>query len=229
MQNINQKYDFIRSLLRSFGNIPILFFLPTGRSYGTLEKYYSPKFSAKYLSSIGAAFFILLGLTFMSSCRPDTKPTEQALDSLALNAWEAEAEITGIETEAWKNLCAEAKQNVEFINFNFKDTMSRETALAIDNYARAAKTLEAFVNDFSTIKEQVGLAAEQVNKLKTDFTKQAQPLDSINAYIKRETKNLEVLNQSVAAKTGYAREQAELVQHYAPEVDSVIVKLKNNE
>ncbi len=176
-----------------------------------------------------AILFLVTGILFMDSCKPDTKPTEQALDSLALNAWEAEAEITGIETETWKNLCAEAKKNVEFINFNFKDTMSRETALVIDNYARAAKVLEGFVNDFSTIKEQVGFAAAQVTKLKEDFTKQAQPLDSINAYIKRETKNLEILNQSVAAKTGYARQQAELVQHYAPEVDSVIVKLKSNE
>lgn len=170
-----------------------------------------------------------VGFISFASCKPDTKPTEQALDSLALSAWEAEAEITGIETEAWKNLCTEAKQNVEFINFNFKDTMSRETALAIDKYARAAKTLEGFVNDFSTIKEQVNLAAEQVTKLKEDFTKQAQPLDSIKVFIKREEKNLQVLNEAVAAKTGYARQQAELVQQYAPEVDSVIVKLKSNE
>ncbi len=178
---------------------------------------------------VAALLFLFSGVLLMDSCKPDTKPTEQALDSLALKAWEAEAEITGIETDAWKNLCSEAKQNIEFINFNFKDTMSRETAMAIDKYARAAQTLEAFVNDFSTIKQQVILAAEQMNKLKEDFTKQAQPLDSINAYIRREAKNLDVLNQSVAAKTNYAREQAELVQQYAPEVDSVIVKLKSNE
>lgn len=178
---------------------------------------------------VASILFLFTGILFMNSCKPDTKPTEQALDSLALKAWEAEAEITGIETEAWKNLCAEAKQNVEFINFNFKDTMSRETAMAIDKYARAAKTLEAFVNDFSTIKQQVSLAAEQMNKLKADFTKQARPLDSIKAYIEREEKNLQILNDAVAAKTGYARQQAELVEQYAPEVDSVIVKLKSNE
>ncbi len=174
-------------------------------------------------------FTLLVGNLLLNSCKPDTKPTEQTLDSLALNAWEAEAEITGVETESWKNLCVEAKQNVEFINFNFKDTMSRETALVIDNYARAAKTLEGFVNDFSTIKQQVSLAAEQVNKLKVDFTKQAQPLDSIKVFVTREEKNLQILNEAVAAKTNFARQQAELVQHYAPEVDSVIMKLKNNE
>ncbi len=181
------------------------------------------------MKSAAAILFLLTGILFMNSCMQDTKSAEKALDSLALSAWEAEAELTGIETENWKNLCAEAKQNVEFINFNFKDTMSRETALAIDKYARAAKTLEGFVNDFETIKQQVGFAAEQVNKLKEDFTKQARPLDSINAYIARETKNLEVLNQSVDAKTDFARQQAELVQQYAPEINSVMEKLKSNE
>lgn len=176
-----------------------------------------------------AILFLFTGILFLNSCKPDTKATEQSLDSLSLKAWEAEAEITGVETEAWKNLCSQAKQNVEFINFNFKDTMSRETALVIDKYARAAKTLEGFVNDFSTIKEQVSLAAQQVNKLKEDFTKQAQPLDSLKTYIIREEKNLQILNDAVAAKTDFARKQAELVQQYAPEVDSVIVKLKSNE
>jgi len=172
---------------------------------------------------------IIVGFLSFASCMQDTKSTEKALDSLALSAWEAEAELTGIETENWKNLCAEAKQNVEFINFNFKDTMSRETALAIDKYMRAARTLEGFVNDFANIKQQVGFAAEQVTKLKEDFTKQARPLDSINVYIARETKNLEVLNQSVDAKTDFARQQAELVQQYAPEINLVVEKLKSNE
>lgn len=171
-------------------------------------------------------FLPFLGMLLFNSCKQDTKSTEKSLDSLALKAWEAEAEITGIETEAWKNLCAEAKQNVEFINYNFKDTMSRETALAVDNYARAAKTLEGFVNDFETIQQQVELASTQILRLKEDYEKRAQPLDSINAYIVRETKNLDVLNKSVAAKTDFAREQAELVQHYTSEVNEVVEKLK---
>lgn len=172
---------------------------------------------------------VFVGVAFFTSCKPDTTPTEQALDSLALSAWEAEAEITGIETEAWKNLCTQAKHNVEFINYNFKDTMNRETALAIDNYARAAKTLEGFVTDFSTIQQQVELASTQILKLKEDFTKQAQPLDSIKSFISREEKNLQILNDAVAAKTAFARQQAELIQQYAPQVDSVIVKLKTDE
>ncbi len=234
MQNENWKYHFVWSLRRSYTRILIMIFLPIERSCGTsiapsgrlFGRKNSPK---KYFSPVGATLFILFGLTFMSSCLQDTKSTEKTLDSLALSAWEAEAEITGIETEAWKNLCTEAKQKVEFINLNFKDTMNRETALAIDNYMRAAKMLEAYVNDFETIKKQVHQAAEQVTKLKEDFTKQAQSLDSIIMFAAREEKNLQVLNQAVAAKTNFAREQAELVQQYAPQVNSVIENLKSNE
>jgi|GEM_PF-3086290 len=175
-------------------------------------------------------FFLTVVLIIsFNSCQQDIKSTEKALDSLALSAWEAEAEITGIETEAWKNLCTEAKQNVEFINFNYKDTMSRETAMVIDKYARAAQTLEGYINDFDKIKQQVSFAAEQVNKLKEDFTKQAQALDSIHIYIIRETKNLGVLNQSVEAKTDFARQQAEIIQQNAPEINAIVEKLKSNE
>jgi len=175
-------------------------------------------------------FFLTVVLIIsFNSCQQDIKSTEKALDSLALSAWEAEAEITGIETEAWKNLCTEAKQNVEFINFNYKDTMSRETAMVIDKYARAAQTLEGYINDFDKIKQQVSFAAEQVNKLKEDFTKQAQTLDSIHIYINRETKNLSVLNQSVEAKTDFARQQAEIIQQNAPEINAIVEKLKSNE
>lgn len=171
----------------------------------------------------------LTGIFFMNSCTRDSNSIEKQLDSLSLMAWDSEAEITGIETETWKDLCSEVKQNVEFINFNFKDTMSRETALVIDKYAHAARTLEGFINDFDRIKQQVVFATEQVNKLKEDYTKQAQPLDSIHAYISHEIKNLGILNQSVEAKTDFARQQAEIIQHQAPEVNTLIEKLKNNE
>lgn len=181
------------------------------------------------MRTIAAIVLLFSGMMSFSSCMQDTKATKKSLDSLALKAWEAEAEITGIETGAWKNLCAEAKQNVEFINYNFKDTMNRETALAIDNYAKAAKMLDGFVNDFEMIQQQVELASSQILKLKQDYEKRAQPLDSINAYIARETKNLAVLNKSVADKTDFARKQVALIQQHAPEVNEVVEKLKSDE
>lgn len=169
---------------------------------------------------------LLVGNIFFPSCNRHTKTTEKALDSLALMAWEAEAEITGLETETWKTLCAEAKQNVEFINYNFKDTMSRETALALDNYARAAHHLENYINEFETLKTQIRFAAGQAQKLKEDFAKSARTLDSINTYIARETKNITTLNQAVTGKTNFARQQAEIIQNHASEIRSVVEKLK---
>lgn len=78
-----------------------------------------------------------------------------------------------------------------------QDTINKETAILISDYAASRKSMKMFLDNYGSIIQEVEYTKDQLEALKSDLKNSAIPEDKFSDYFGNEVKSVEKLKELI--------------------------------
>ena len=107
---------------------------------------------------------------FLSSCsETQNEKSIQQVDSLLTVVTGAQVNLSALNPDDYSSLVDTVKQDVQFIQSQYPDTMDLQTALKVDYYYRTIKSVRKFSETYSSQNSELNYTIKQLNNLKNDL------------------------------------------------------------
>jgi hypothetical protein len=199
-------------------------------------------------------FFIfgVLGLMLLVSACSEPKNDQhiKQMDSLLVNLSNASKDFESIDYPSFELKKQKAKNNIRNIQTLLKDTLKREDALVISNYARiagknktgnpanedslvvgdAAAAKEKKAEEYGKhrqayVKQELKLCAQQIEDLKHDYSKELMSLEELKKHLPGEAVNAKKIIDFIVLEKAAVSSRVALFDSLNPAVERIIDSL----
>lgn len=155
---------------------------------------------------------LVIALIALTTILPSCKRTKYAkeivsLDSLQTTLVKTDSALKSIDAAKTNAYYLEAKNNLAYIQNNFKDTMEREMAMFLSDYHSILKSLEMFNKERDKYIKELDYSRKQIENLIHDLQKNAVEKTKITEYCTIETKFANELISSVNYVVNLAKQE----------------------
>lgn len=190
-------------------------------------------------------------LLMMACSEPRNDSYTIEMDSLLIALEQSSKDFSAIDYPAYELIKQKAKSNIRDIQILLKDTLKREDALLLSNYAWIAgknktgnpgpdegpitdaaaaekeKKAEEYGKHRQTyVKQELKLCAQQLEDLKHDYSKELMTAEDLKKHLPEEAKNAKkIIDFILLEKTAVSRRVA-LFDSLNPAVENIIDSLK---
>lgn len=158
---------------------------------------------------ISLSIIALIALTIISpSCKRTKYAKEIAhLDSLQTLLTETDSVLKSIDTVKINACYMEIKNNLNFIQENYKDTMAREMALFLSDYRTMQEAMEEINREQKHYVEELEYSEKQIENLIHDLQKNAIEEEKVREYSADEINVANEIISSVNYISGLAKQE----------------------
>lgn len=172
--------------------------------------------------------FIFIALLFLSCDKKDKYAAEiKMLDTLQQKVNNASIDFKKIDTLMVAAKCDSIVSQLTFIQNNYKDTMTKETAIFLEEYRSIKKSLDAFMKEVKGTLEEIEYSEKQRNSLVRDLQNNLQEEEKAKKYFNDEKFAMEQLIQKMNDMSKFANENIEKYEELYPKVKKEMNKLQN--
>lgn len=171
------------------------------------------------------SFFLLTAI--LHSCKGTKYAKEVAgLDSLQMVLAKADSALKSIDTVKTNTYYIELKNNLSYIQNNYKDTMERELAIFLSDYRSVKKPLEIFNSERNQLIKDLEYSQEQIKNLIHDLKNNSIEENKVMEYYTMETEAANNIITSVNVMVDMVNEQVLQFEQRNSRVQEVVNELK---
>ncbi len=166
---------------------------------------------------------------FLSSCSetPNEKSI-QRVDSLLTVVTGAQVNLTALNPGDYSSLVDTVKQDVQFIQGQYPDTMDLQTALKVDYYYRTIKSVRKFSETYSSQNSELNYTIKQLNNLKNDLSIEILDNESFTEIFPAESQAVSRHKESVENLKAWHESIGTSYNRHKSGIDSLIVYIKQS-
>lgn len=172
----------------------------------------------------------VLGLAgVLTSCSesPNEKPIRQ-VDSLLTVVSAAHEKLQTINPEDYQLILDTIKQDVQFIQSHYPDTMDLQTALKVDYYYRTIKSVNKFKSTHSSQNTELNYTQTQLGNMKKDLENELMDVESFKELYPSEAKAVSRHKESVGNLKAWHESIESTYKRHKPGIDSLITYIKES-
>jgi hypothetical protein len=173
------------------------------------------------------AFVSLIGFLISCSESPNEKPIQQ-VDSLLIVVAGAQGNLASLNSNDYSSLIDTVKQDVQFIQSQYPDTMDLQTAFKVDYYYRTIKSVRKFSETYSSQNSELNYTMTQLNNLKNDLSNEIFDKESFVEIFPSESKAVARHKESVENLKSWHESIGMAYNRHKPGIDSLIVYIKES-
>ncbi|MDA9938127.1 hypothetical protein N9D34_00760 [Salibacteraceae bacterium] len=173
------------------------------------------------------AIFGLIGVLGSCSENPNEKPIQQ-VDSLLTVVTVVQSKLAELSPEDYSNLVDTIKQDVQFIQSQYPDTMDLQTALKVDYYYRTIKSVHKFSETYVSQNSELNYTQGQLNNLKKDLENNLFDKESFLEVFPAESKAVARHKESVGNIKAWHESIGSSYYRHKAGIDSLIVFIKES-
>ena len=166
---------------------------------------------------------------FLSSCSetPNEKSIQQ-VDSLLTVVTGAQVNLSALNPDDYSSLVDTVKQDVQFIQSQYPDTMDLQTALKVDYYYRTIKSVRKFSETYSSQNSELDYTIKQLNNLKNDLAIEILDKESFMEIFPAESQAVSRHKESVENLKAWHESIGTSYNRHKSGIDSLIVYIKES-
>lgn len=177
---------------------------------------------------------LLMSFLFLTAILYSCKRTKYAkeiasLDSLQTILSKADSTLNSIDTAKTNAYYLDAKNNLNYIQNNYKDTMERELAIFLSDYRSILESLESFNSERNQLLKELNYSQKQIENLIHDLKNNAVEKTKITEYYNTEIEAANELLPSVNAMVDMAKKQLTDYEQKNKRVLEIVNGLKQKE
>lgn len=168
---------------------------------------------------------LIVGLTFVA-CNPNKDKIEQ-VDKLRKSLNATEEVFNQLDSVTAANTLNNINEKLNEIQTLHTDTMSRETAFMVGEFANLRKALKVYLMMYSKNKKEFPYSRAQYDNLEQDLKNNVLSKDTFLVFYNEEQDAWLKLNDKVSSTTEGALHVIGLYEKQVPSIDSLIQQLKD--
>jgi hypothetical protein len=190
-------------------------------------------------------------LLMMACSQPKDDAYIKEMDSLLTSLEKSSKDFEAIDYPAFETKKQKAKSNIRDLQILLKDTLKREDALTISNYARIAgknktgnpgpeenplsdeaaaekeKKAEEYGKHRQTyVKQELKLCAQQIEDLKHDYSKELMTAEDLKKHLPNEATNAKKIIDFIQLEKAAVASRVALFDSLNPAVEKILDSLK---
>ncbi|MGQ0828045.1 MAG: hypothetical protein ACT4ON_06595 [Bacteroidota bacterium] len=177
-------------------------------------------------------FSIIIAILVFSACNPSDKYKAdiQQLDSLSHLLDSSQMKLLMIDTAKILTIETQLKANLDSVEQNSSDTISREQALLLSEYSSSQNVFEKIKQEYVKLSSEIKRSKTQILNLIHDLTKGNLEEEQAAKYVQEEKNIANDLIKSVDVLEGVTKETLEKFETNNPKVLEFIevIKLKQS-
>lgn len=170
---------------------------------------------------------IIITLVFSACSSADKyKADIEQLNSLSHLLDSSALKLLMIDTVKISTVESQLKANLDSVEQNNTDTISREQALLLSEYSSSRNVFEKIKQEYVKLSSEIKRSKPQILNLVHDLTKGRLEEEQAAKYVKEEKSIAEALIQSVDVLVGVTKETLEKFETNDPKVEELIETIK---
>ena len=166
---------------------------------------------------------------FLSSCsETQNEKSIQQVDSLLTVVTGAQVNLSALNPDDYSSLVDTVKQDVQFIQSQYPDTMDLQTALKVDYYYRTIKSVRKFSETYSSQNSELNYTIKQLNNLKNDLAIEILDKESFMEIFPAESQAVSRHKESVENLKAWHESIGTSYNRHKSGIDSLIVHIKES-
>ena len=166
---------------------------------------------------------------FLSSCsETQNEKSIQQVDSLLTVVTGAQVNLSALNPDDYSSLVDTVKQDVQFIQSQYPDTMDLQTALKVDYYYRTIKSVRKFSETYSSQNSELDYTIKQLNNLKNDLAIEILDKESFMEIFPAESQAVSRHKESVENLKAWHESIGTSYNRHKSGIDSLIVYIKES-
>lgn len=166
---------------------------------------------------------------FLSSCsETQNEKSIQQVDSLLTVVTGAQVNLSALNPDDYSSLVDTVKQDVQFIQSQYPDTMDLQTALKVDYYYRTIKSVRKFSETYSSQNSELNYTIKQLNNLKNDLAIEILDKESFMEIFPAESQAVSRHKESVENLKAWHESIGTSYNRHKSGIDSLIVYIKES-
>ena len=166
---------------------------------------------------------------FLSSCsETQNEKSIQQVDSLLTVVTGAQVNLSALNPDDYSSLVDTVKQDVQFIQSQYPDTMDLQTALKVDYYYRTIKSVRKFSETYSSQNSELNYTIKQLNNLKNDLAIEIIDKESFMEIFPAESQAVSRHKESVENLKAWHESIGTSYNRHKSGIDSLIVYIKES-
>lgn len=176
-------------------------------------------------------FFLFAGvfftLAFLNSCGTKYAKEIIEVDSLQTLLNKSIVNFKNIDTVKLEKLYEQGTDNVIFIQKNYADTLSLQTAKFLERYNEIAQSFKIIRKNSTVLSNELNFSAEQLKNMKHDLEHNIGNHTSVREYCTKETQAIQNDTANVSAIINAIKIKTELFEQMNPQINQLIEEIKN--
>jgi hypothetical protein len=165
---------------------------------------------------------LMLTVLFLPACgTPDAKFLAE-VEKLENTLAKAEASLKVVDTSRISNYLHASNENLRIISESFRDTMNKDTAILIADYAASRKSLRMFLENYSDVLKELDYSGSQLQAMRSDIENNLMPEDKFTDYIFTEAKSVERLEELVENLLQWYGSALRMYEEKNPYIEKII-------
>jgi hypothetical protein len=159
----------------------------------------------------------------MEACGPNISDEQMAELSLLDSRLDSLSEqVNTIDSSKFMNYTKTFEKNIEFLQYDIKDTIPLETAFIVDEYYGLRKGLRKYSAEYPALKREVSTTKDQLYNLRNDVENGLIEPEQFNEYLKLEKENIDQIQSVSEVMKPKLQIAMPLFEEKNPQIDSII-------
>ena len=173
-------------------------------------------------------FFLFIFGLILVSCTTTNSKFLGEVEKLEESVASSEKAFLAVDTATIGKYLRTSNVNLQYFQDNNIDTLDKQTAILISDYAASRKSLRRLLEQYNDIAQEINYTKKQLLALKTDVTNNALGEEKFSVYYSSEVKAVDRLNELIDNMVQWDSSAIKMYESKSPPFEKILQNLKNN-